>query len=227
MSTHPAPHPERFAPHHRILRYAFHERAWHWVAGFSYIYLLLTGLAFWTPWLFWIAILLGGGQTSRTLHPWFGLIFATSVSAMYSMWHAQMGVTQVDKDWFSAVGHYARNEDDKMPPAGRYNGGQKSLFWGFVICGALLFLSGLVLWFPEYIPWNLRYLRYAAVLIHASCALLTIGLFLIHVYMGVFAERGAFGSVIRGDVSLQFAKRYHPGWYEEITGQPANPPAPK
>jgi len=217
------PHPERLAPHHRILRYAFHERAWHWVAGFSYIYLLLTGLAFWTPWLFWIAILLGGGQVSRMLHPWFGLIFAVAVAVMYFMWHAQMGITQVDKDWFNAVGHYARNEDDKMPPAGRYNAGQKSLFWGFVICGALMLLSGLVLWFPEYIPWSFRWLRYTAVLVHASSALLTIGLFLIHVYMGVFAERGAFGSVIRGDVSLQFAKRYHPGWYEEITGQPANP----
>jgi len=223
MSTLPVAHPERLAPHRRILRYAFHERAWHWVAGFSYIYLLLTGLAFWTPWLFWIAILLGGGQVSRMLHPWFGLIFAVGVSAMYVMWHSQMGIKQIDKDWFNSVGYYIRNEDDKMPPAGRYNGGQKSLFWGFVICMVLMLLSGLVLWFPEYIPWNLRYLRYVAVLIHASAALITIGLFLIHVYMGVFAERGAFGSVIRGDVSLQFARRYHPGWYEEITGQPANP----
>jgi len=223
MSTLPVTHPERLAPHHRILRYAFHERAWHWVVGFSYIYLLLTGLAFWTPWLFWIAILLGGGQVSRMLHPWFGLIFAVGVSAMYVMWHAQMGIKQIDKDWFNSVGYYIRNEDDKMPPAGRYNGGQKSLFWGFVICMVLMLLSGLVLWLPEYIPWNLRYLRYLAILVHASAALITIGLFLIHVYMGVFAERGAFGSVIRGDVSLQFARRYHPGWYEEITGQPANP----
>jgi formate dehydrogenase gamma subunit len=82
--------------------------------------------------------------------------------------------------------------------------------------GILLLLSGVVLWFPEYIPWSLRWLRYAAVLTHASAALLTIGLFLIHVYMGVFAERGAFGSVIRGDVSEEFARRYHPGWYKEI-----------
>ena len=43
---------------------------------------------------------------------------------------------------------------------------------------------------------------------------------MIHIYMGVFAERGAFGSVIRGDVSMAFAKRYHPGWYEEIVGSP-------
>jgi formate dehydrogenase subunit gamma len=224
MSTPPIAHPERLAPHGRVLRYAFHERAWHWITALPYLYCLLTGLAFWSPWLFWIAVVFGGGQISRQLHPWSGLIFAVGVCAMYIMWHSQMGVTQVDKDWFNSVGYYIRNEDDKMPPAGRYNAGQKSLFWGFVVCMVLLLLSGLVLWFPEYIPWSFRWLRYTAVLVHASSALLTIGLFLIHVYMGVFAERGAFGSVIRGDVSLQFARRYHPGWYEEITGQPANPP---
>lgn len=223
MSTHPVAHPERLAPHGRVLRYAFHERAWHWVVGFSYIYLLLTGLSFWTPWLFWIAILLGGGQVSRELHPWAGLLFAVGVGAMYSMWHSQMHIKQIDKDWFNSVGYYIRNEDDKMPPAGRYNGGQKSLFWGFVVCMVLLLLSGLVLWSPQYFPWRSLLLLRIAILVHASAALLTIGLFLIHVYMGVFAERGAFGSVIRGDVSLQFARRYHPGWYEEITGQPANP----
>jgi formate dehydrogenase subunit gamma len=112
--------------------------------------------------------------------------------------------------------YYITNQDEKMPPAGRYNAGQKFLFWGFFLCAILLLLSGVVLWFPEYIPWSLRWLRYAAVLTHASAALLTIGLFLIHVYMGVFAERGAFGSVIRGDVSEEFARRYHPGWYKEI-----------
>ena len=68
----------------------------------------------------------------------------------------------------------------------------------------------------------MRWLRYTAVLVHASSALLTIGLFLIHVYMGVFAERGAFGSVIRGDVTIEFARRYHPGWYKEIVG--SSPP---
>ena len=81
------------------------------------------------------------------------------------------------------------------------------------------FVSGLVLWFTESIPWSLRWIRYISVVVHAGTALLMIGNFMIHVYMGVFAERGAFGSVIRGDVSLAFAKRYHPGWYKEIVGE--------
>jgi formate dehydrogenase subunit gamma len=212
---------EQILPHGRILRYQFHERLTHWVAAFSFIYLMLTGLAFWSPWLFWIAIVLGGGQTSRTLHPWAGLIFAGAVLYMYVLWAGQMHTTETDKAWWRSIRHYIRNEDERMPPAGRYNAGQKLLFWGFFVCGLLLLLSGAILWFPEWISWNLRFLRYLAVLVHASSALLAIGLFMIHVYMSVFAERGAFGSVIRGDVSLDFAKRYHPGWYKEIVGTPA------
>ena len=212
---------EQILPYGRILRYQFHERLNHWIAGFSYVYLLLTGLAFYSPWLFWLAVVLGGGQVSRLLHPWIGLVFSASVVYMYALWSAQMRVTEKDKAWWNSLHHYIRNEDEKMPPAGRYNAGQKLLFWGFFVFGLLLLLSGLILWLPEYIPWSLRFLRYFAVIVHVGSALITIGLFMLHVYMGVFAERGAFGSVIRGDVSQEFAKRYHPAWYEEVVGTPA------
>jgi formate dehydrogenase subunit gamma len=215
-------HPEQFTPHGHVLRYTLRERLNHWVAAGSYIYLLATGLAFWSPWLFWLAVMLGGGQISRMLHPWAGLIFAGSVTYMYAMWSRQMQFAAVDRAWWSSLGYYITNQDDKMPPAGRYNAGQKFLFWSFFYAGAVLLLSGLVLWFSDSLPWNWRWLRYAAVLVHPIAALVTIANFMIHIYMGVFAERGAFGSVIRGDVSLAFAKRYHPGWYEEIVGS-SNP----
>lgn len=216
-------HPEQVTPQDRILRYTLNERLNHWVAAASYIYLLLTGLAFYSPWLFWIAAALGGAAVSRMLHPWAGLIFFGAVLYMYKMWAAQMRSTASDKAWWDSVDHYIRNEDNKMPAAGRYNAGQKLLFWGFFWCAILLLLSGIVLWFSEYLPWSLRFLRYISVLVHPAAALLTIGLFLIHIYMSVFAERGAFGSVIRGDVSREFAKRYHPGWYEEIVGDSSPP----
>ena len=210
-------------PRGHILRYTLSERLNHWVAAVSYIYLLLTGLAFWSPWMFWIAVVLGGAPVSRMLHPWAGLIFVGAVIYMYRLWASQMRHNEVDRAWWKAVRYYSTNQDDKMPPAGRYNAGQKFLFWGFFWSALLLLLSGVVLWFPEYISWNLRFLRYLAVLIHPGAALLTIGLFMIHLYMGLFAERGAFGSVIRGDVSEAFAKRYHPGWYKEIVGGSSAP----
>jgi formate dehydrogenase subunit gamma len=214
---------EQTVPAGHVLRYNFKERLTHWVAAGSYLYLLLTGLAFWSPWCFWIAAMLGGGQVSRMLHPWIGLIFAVSVLVMYGMWASHMHVDENDKNWFKSVGYYVQNEDEKMPPAGRYNAGQKSLFWGFVVCMVLLLLSGSILWEPQYFPWRSVTAMRIAILIHASSALLTIGLFLLHIYMGVFAERGALDSMVHGDVPLNFVKRYHPGWYKEITGEPASP----
>lgn len=211
-------HPEQIALHHHVLRYTLRERLTHWVAGGSYLYLVATGLAFWSPWMFWVAIVLGGGQVSRMLHPWAGLIFFASVVSMYFMWAKQMRFEPVDREWWKSLHYYITNQDDKMPPAGRYNAGQKMLFWSFLWAGIVLVLTGLVLWFTDSLPWSLRWLRYIAVILHPVAALVTIGNFMIHIYMGVFAERGAFGSVIRGDVSMAFAKRYHPGWYEEIVG---------
>jgi formate dehydrogenase subunit gamma len=207
---------DQILPHGRVLRYPFVERANHWIASFSYLYLLLTGLAFWSPWLFWLAVIMGGGQISRTLHPWVGLLFFYSVMRMYAYWAPQMRTSEADKQWWNSLGHYIQNEDDQMPPAGRYNAGQKALFWSFFYGAMVLLLTGLVLWFPERIPWSFRWLRYLSVFMHPVAALATIANFMIHIYMSVFAERGAFGSVIRGDVSLEFAKRYHPVWYEEI-----------
>src|SRR4029077_8926079 len=203
-------------PNGRLLRYSFHERMIHWIAAISYVYLMLTGLAFWSPWLFWIAVVLGGGTISRELHPWAGLIFFFSTVLMYRMWAVQMKEAPADKAWWQATQHYIRNEDELVPSADRFNAGQKILFWGFFWCGILLLLSGLILWFTHLVPWNLRYLRYFAVIVHPAAALLTIGLFIIHVYMGTAMERGAFGSVIRGDVSVGWAKRYHRVWYEHL-----------
>lgn len=218
MNTLPDARDDQVLPSGRIIRYEFRERIMHWIAGASYVYLMLTGLAFWSPWLFWLAYVFGGPQVSRILHPWIGLIFAFAVGWMYLVWSAQMHTTDADRAWWNSMRHYVRNEDEEMPAIGRYNMGQKLLFWGFIWCGILLLLSGVVLWFPEYIPWSLRFLRYLAVIIHPATALLTIGLFLIHIYMSVFAERGAFNSMIRGDVSPRFAKRYHRLWYERVVG---------
>ena len=216
-------HADEILPNGRVVRYDFGERLTHWTTALSYIYLLLTGLAFWSPWCFWIAAVLGGGQTSRTLHPWIGLIFSVSVIKMFSRWSHQMHNTEADKQWWRSLKHYIQNEDEKMPPAGRYNAGQKALFWSFFYGAIVLLLTGLVLWFPEEIPWSFRWLRYVAVFLHPVAALATIANFLIHIYMSVFAERGAIDSMVQGDVTLHFAKRYHPEWYKEIVGGSSAP----
>ena len=206
-------------PNDRVLRYNFRERLVHWVAGFSYVYLLLTGLAFWSPWLFWITLIFGGPTISRELHPWVGVIFFLGVLWMFGLWAGQMRFTDQDRAWWRALPHYIRNEDSQVPDEDRFNAGQKALFWGFFWCGVVLLLTGFVLWVPHWFPWSLRFLRLISVILHPIAALFTIALFIIHVYMGTAVERGAFGSVIRGDVSRTWAQRFHRAWYERVAGE--------
>lgn len=209
----------RVLPNERILRYTVSERIIHWVAGLTYVYLLLTGLAFYSPHLYWIAVVLGGGQTSRVWHPLAGVIFMVPLLWMYAMWRRDMRMTDGDRAWAKSLRHYARNEDENLPPVGRFNAGQKQFFWVMFFSSVLLLLSGLILWFTEYIPWHLRILRYTAVLVHVSAALVTIGGFIIHVYMGTAVVRGGFTSIIRGEVTKTWARMHHALWLDEITGE--------
>lgn len=204
----------------RILRYTLAERVVHWVAGLAYVYVLLTGLAFYSPHLYWIAILLGGAPTSRYWHPWIGLVFAATLFRMLRIWINDMHITQPDRAWAKSIGRYIRNEDEDLPPIGRFNAGQKYFFWVMLYAGITMLVSGLVLWFPERIPWSFRFLRYAAILLHVSAALVSIGAFIIHVYMGTAMVRGGFTSIIRGEVSPDWAKMHHRLWYSKVTGGP-------
>lgn len=195
-----------------IRRYSLEERLVHWLAGLAYVYLLLTGLAFYSPRLFWLTALTGGGQSARAWHPWAGVVFALATVWMRRMWSADMRITDADRAWSRSVAHYVRNEDHRMPPAGRYNAGQKYLFWLMFLGGLALLASGAVLWFPESIPASLAWLRQTAVLLHAIAALLTIGGFIIHIYMGTAVVRGGFTAVVRGDVTEEWARTHHPLW---------------
>ena len=203
-----------------IVRYTFFERINHWLGAFSYIYLLITGLAFWSPYFYWLAAVVGGGPAARFGHPWFGLLFTLSLLVTFVQWRGDMHITDADRAWGKAIPEYIQNEDDKLPPAGRFNYGQKLFFWGIFYGVILLLLSGVVLWFTETLPWSLRFLRYAAILIHASVALITIGLFLIHVYMSAFLEEGSFRSMILGRVTRAWAWTFHRTWYYDLTGKP-------
>jgi formate dehydrogenase subunit gamma len=203
----------------RILRYTLSERVHHWLAALTYIYCLITGLAFWSPYMFWLADLVGGGPTARFWHPWFGLAFTLSVFWMYKMWHGDMQTTPADLAWKKAMVHYIRNEDEELPPIGRFNYGQKLFFWLMFYGVILLVLSGFGLWFVESIPWSLRWLRYLAVTVHVAAALATIGGFIIHVYMGTAMVRGGFTSIIRGEVTTAWAKTHHRLWYGQVTGK--------
>jgi formate dehydrogenase subunit gamma len=200
-----------------ILRYTMIERTIHWITAFTYTYVLLTGLAFYSPHLYWIAAVLGGAPTSRFWHPIIALVFLAGIVWMLQAWRADMTITAVDRTWGKAMDKYISNDDADLPPAERFNLGQKYFFWVMFWGGLILLVSGLVLWFPEWIAWDLRALRSSAILLHVAAALITIGAFIIHVYMGTAMVRGGFTSIIRGEVSPDWARMHHRLWYQRVT----------
>ena len=202
-----------------ITRYSFVERVNHWLGALAYMYCLLTGLAFWSPYLFWMAVIVGGGTIARFWHPWVGLVFTASLLWTFSQWRRDMVIDADDRVWAKKIDAYIKNEDDKLPPVGRFNWGQKLFFWGMVYSTILLLFSGVVLWYTETLPWSFHVVRYIAILIHASAALITIGLFLIHVYMSTVLEEGSLASMIRGTVTRAWAWTFHRKWYCEVTGR--------
>jgi formate dehydrogenase subunit gamma len=212
----------------RVLRYTMKERLIHWLAGLSYIYLLFNGLALWTPTMWWMAAVLGGGPLARATHPWVGLVFVATVFYMFKMWRQDMKVTQTDRQWSKTIGAYVRNEGESLSPTeaersfqewapvDRFNLGQKYFFWAMFWAGIVLLLTGMVLWWTEYIPWSLRFLRYIAVILHPIAFLITFGAFVIHVYMGTAVVRGGFTSVIRGEVTESWARHHHRLWLDRV-----------
>ena len=201
-----------------IERYTFRERAMHWLTGLTYLYCLATGLAFYSPHLFWLADTLGGGPTSRFWHPIVGIAFLMGTLWMSNLWHRDMEITEADKRWLDRTEDYATNRDNLVPPQDRFNAGQKMFYWLMLYGALLLLLSGIFLWLPEEIPRQAAWIRGVMVLVHEIAALATIGGFLIHVYMGVFLVPGSMTAITTGYVSRAWARAHHQLWYLRVTG---------
>jgi cytochrome b subunit of formate dehydrogenase len=74
---------------------------------------------------------------------------AASLSVTFIQWRSDMQITDADRAWGKAIPDYIQNQDDKLPPVGRFNYGQKLFFWGIFYGLILLLLSGVVLWYTE------------------------------------------------------------------------------
>ena len=196
----------------KIPRFDALERAVHWLVAITFIYSALSGLSMWSRKLFWISSVLGGGVTVRYMHPLIALIFAAAFLRMFFKWASQMKLDADDREWLANSHKYAMNQEEGLPEAGKFNGGQKMMFWMQALFTVLLLASGVVLWFPEYMP---RALRLIAVLIHPLAAIGAIGGIIIHIYMGTAAVPGSIKAMVRGVVSPRWAAAHHPKWFRE------------
>jgi formate dehydrogenase subunit gamma len=210
------------APHAgEIERYNYTERVLHWTTGLTYVYALCTGLAFYSPHLYWLAYMLGGPPTSRFWHPIIAIAFVLGTLWMHRLWGRDMQITEVDKRWLAGTKAYVTNDEAHTPLSERFNGGQKVFYWLMLYGALLLLLSGLFLWFPEYIPRQFAWVHGVMILLHEAAALLTIGGFIIHIYMGVFMVPGSVTAITTGYVSRAWAWTHHRLWYLRVTGNKA------
>jgi len=198
-----------------VVRYTLVERMCHWVAGISYLYVLATGLALFTPYLYWLAYVLGGGPTIRFWHPWVGLVFVAGTWWMHKLWADDMQNTKEDIEWRKTVKDYVTNNDAKVAPAGHFNSGQKQFYWIMFYGASILLLTGLVMWFPELMPRKAHWVLPPVVFLHCVGALATIGAFIIHVYMGIFFVQGGLHGIIFGRVPTAWVRAHHPLWLQK------------
>ena len=195
-----------------LSRFSFLERVVHWVVGVTFVLLLLTGLAFSYPSLFWLTTFVGGGPAARVLHPQVGLLFGVGLVVMFLLWVKDMFLDVLDRRWLGAVKHYAIHERDKVPPAGKYNAGQKLFFWLQSLLGVLFVVTGLLLWFPEYVGAGVFN---TARLLHYVGALGGGLLLIVHVYLGTVAYPGTARGMIDGKVTPAWARHHHPRWSDD------------
>ena len=199
-----------------IIRHKLSSRVMHWTVAFSFIVCLFTGMPIWSPYFYWMGALFGGQHTCRWLHPWAGVVFMAGTLWMFFHWVGEMKIGADERGWLSPgkLIEYL-NHPAEDPNVGKYNGGQKLLLWTSILGALGLFITGGILWWPEYFGQMLRELSIVA---HDGIFILFTVMIIGHVYLGSAAFPGTFQSMIRGTVKRSWARLHHPRWYREVTG---------
>ncbi len=197
--------------------YTPNERTNHWITAISFMLLAISGLVMFHLSMSWLYAILGGGQWTRILHPFIGCVmFISFMILALCFWHHNI-LDKSDVQWMKQIGDVLANREDRLPEIGKYNAGQKLLFFTMVGC-LLLLLSGVVIWrryFSFYFPIGI--IRVAAV-VHAFAAFVLIVGIIVHIYAAIWIK-GSVGAMTRGTVTYGWARKHHPRWFKELIGK--------
>ncbi len=198
-----------------IIRYTAGTRINHWIVAISFVLLALSGLALFHPALFWLTNLFGGGPWTRILHPFIGCVMAAAFYLLGVQFWRDNRMQQRDWIWLRKINDVVGNREENLPEVGRYNAGQKLLFFVLVVCLIGLLLSGIVIWrvyFSEL--FSIGVIR-AGALLHAFFAFVLITAIIVHIYAGIWVK-GSVRAMTRGVVTPGWAWKHHRAWFREV-----------
>jgi formate dehydrogenase subunit gamma len=199
-----------------IVRYTANERTNHWIVALGFAAAALSGLALFHPALFWLAQLFGGGTWTRILHPFIGVLMALALMFLSRAVWKDNRMQERDWKWLRRAKDVVNNREEQLPEVGRYNGGQKLLFFVTVICTLGLVLSGILIWRPFFAAYFAIELVRLAALTHAVLALVLICAIIVHIYSAIWVK-GSIRAMTRGTVTPGWAWKHHRAWFRETT----------
>jgi len=202
-----------------IRRFNWLERFAHWLAAVPFVVLALTGLNLEVG--RYVLLPYIGAESFGTLTHWGKMAhnflawpFMLGVILIFLFWIKDNFPTAVDMQWFARAGGLFSRGDH--PPARRFNGGQKLVFWSVVIGGTLMSLTGLQLLFPAEAASAAAWQQ--SQVMHGVVAAVMVAIMLAHAYIGSLGMEGAFDAMGSGDVDLNWARQHHSLWVDERLG---------
>lgn len=205
-----------------IVRYAPATRINHWLVAISFVLVALSGLALFHPAMFWLSNLFGGGPWTRILHPFIGLFMVAAFVLLAFKVGRDNRMQPSDWTWLRHAKDVANNREESLPEVGRYNAGQKLLFFAIIACLLVLLLSGIVIWRAYFAAaFPIEVIRLSSVL-HAVAATVLICAIVVHIYAAIWVK-GSVRAMTRGTVSPGWAWKHHRAWFREVMRGTAKP----
>jgi formate dehydrogenase subunit gamma len=208
----------------KILRFNAFERFAHWMTATCFIILALSGLNY----IFGKRLLqpVIGPEAFTTLsqyakyaHNFLAWPFMLGILSMLALWVRDNIPNKVDIAWLRAGGGlFTRGH----PSAGRFNAGQKMVFWVVTLGGLAMSASGIMLLFP-FSAADVNGMQLTQI-IHAVIGVLFIAAILAHIYIGSLGMEGAYDAMGSGEVDLAWARAHHDLWVEEQLAKTASGP---
>lgn len=203
-----------------LRRYEDGTRMNHWAVALLFFCAALSGLAFFHPSLYFLTMLFGGGPWARILHPFFGVLMVIGFLLLYArVWRENVWAPR-DREWLNHASDMLAGDKASLPAAGKYNAGQKLIFWIMVGSLFLLLVTGFMFWSPWFVGYFPITLRRIAVVLHAASAVVLVLSVTVHVYAAIWVK-GTMQAMTRGTVSEGWARQNHALWHQEVTrGKP-------